>query len=123
MTAVAIRQMADRVGALMDERLCIRGTGLDDRLARGGRLLPLRVRKAARGLAAAAEGARDPRRLMQIDFEQVSADYDICVRHLTGLGPWARWMGTALTFARVSLAAGLLAAGVGYALMRWRGLV
>ena len=67
MSAVTIQQMADRVAGLMEERLRIRGVGLAEKLRKGGRLLPRRVRVAAEFLAQAAAMAQNAKLLMQID--------------------------------------------------------
>ncbi|AXQ92618.1 hypothetical protein D0Z66_01570 [Cereibacter sphaeroides] len=123
MSALAIRQMVDRVAALMEERLHVRGQGLTAKLKRGAGRLPRRVRAAARDLARAGEMARDPRLLMQMDFEKVSADYDLCVRHLVSIDARTRIMGRVLALVRVVAAAGLLAGGAAFAVARLRGLI
>lgn len=112
MSAVAIQQMADRIAALMDERLRIRGGDLSRKLRKGGRLLPRKVRQAAQDLADAAERARNPKLLIQIDMEKVSADYDTCLHHLSGLtrrgGVVNLLVGVAATVALGLLIAGLV---------------
>lgn len=123
MGAVAIRQMVERVSSLMEERLRVRGPDLAGKLRRGGRLLPRRVRAAAQDLAQAGEMAGNPKLLVQLDFEKISADYDICVRHLTALGARDRWAALALRALRTAVIAALLAGGLAFALAQWRGLV
>lgn len=82
MSGVAIQQMADRVAALMEERMGIRGTGLSAKVRKAGRSLPRKIRAAATDLAEAAERAQNPKLLVQVDQAKVAADYDLCVRHL-----------------------------------------
>lgn len=82
MSAVTIQQMADRVAALMEERLGARGDGLTDKLRRAGRRLPRKVRAAADFLAEAAHMSQNPRMLLQVDHDKVAEAYDLCVRHL-----------------------------------------
>ncbi|MFD1809536.1 hypothetical protein ACFSHQ_19910 [Gemmobacter lanyuensis] len=60
MGAVTIQQMADRVAALLEDRLRIRGATLTDKARRARRQLPRRVRQAVDRLAAASEMARNP---------------------------------------------------------------
>ena len=51
MAGASIQQMADRVAQLMEERLRLRGTGLEEKLRRGGRLLPRRRSRSSRSCA------------------------------------------------------------------------
>jgi hypothetical protein len=97
MGAITIQQMADRIAALLDERLGARGPDLGARVAKAGRALPRRVRQAAMRLAQAAVNAQNPRLLLQIDEAQVAADYDTALRHLSGVrgGGRLRAMATA----------------------------
>jgi hypothetical protein len=107
MSAITIQQMADRVAGLMEDRLRIRGAGLSDKLARGGRSLPRRVRKAAEVLAEAAQMSQNPRLLLQINHEHVAEAYDTCLRYLAPLGAGAR---------RVAMLTGIVAQ-VGFGLV------
>lgn len=123
MGVVTITQMADRVSALMQDRLGARGRTLQDKLRSAGRKLPRRVRDAAEGLAAAAEKAQNPKLLAQLDEELVAEAYDVCMRYLGGIGRAERRK-AALSGIAASVAFSLLvvAAGVvGY--LVWRGYV
>lgn len=115
--------MADRVAALMETRLKARGTGLGAKMQSRGRQLPRGVRRAAQALAGAAEQAENPRLMMQLDLEKVAADYDICVRHLGGLGARDRRISAMLDFgARLALIA-LVVTALVLALLYWRGFI
>lgn len=123
MSAVSIQQMADRVADLLQSRLRLRGNGLSEKLQRGGRVLPRGVRKAAQALAVAAKQAENPRLMMQLDLEKVAADYDLCVRHLNGLGARDRRIGMMLDFgARLALIV-LMVGGLLLAVLYWRGFL
>ncbi len=111
MSAVTIQQMADRIAALMEQRLRIRGGDLARKLRKGGRLLPRKVRQAAQELADAAERARNPKLLVQIDMEQVSANYDICLHHLSSVTARGG-LGNLLIGVAATVALGLLLAGL-----------
>lgn len=123
MNAVAIHQMADRVAQLLEERLAIGGRDLGTKLARGGRLLPKRVREGAERLADASEKARNPKLLGQIDMSEVAEAYDVCVRHLTTIDPAGRRRET------VSGMIGFVGYGILFlvigiiALLAWRGFL
>ena len=121
MGAVAIQQMADRVAELLEERLSIRGRDLATKLRRGGRALPRQVRAGAELLADAAEKAKHPKLLGQIDMGAVADAYDACVRHLTGIDPKDRrrdMLAGMVSF--VGFGVMFLAIGLGILLV-WRG--
>ncbi len=123
MSAVTIQQMVERVSRLMEERLAVRGATLTDKLRKGGRLLPRKVRAAAMRLGVAGAHVQNPRLLLQIDEAVVSRDYDICVRHLTAVNAGAgmrRMLGSMVA----QVAFGLLMLGVAViAVLKWRGFV
>ena len=123
MSAVTIIQMADRVSALMEERLSVRGRTLAEQVRKAGRRLPRKVREAAGYLAEAGEMAQNPKLLVRVDEGDVAAAYDICLRHLGGVNRGGRRK-SALLGAAASAAFGIfvvmvLAIGVIY----WRGLI
>lgn len=123
MGAATIQQMADRIAALLEERLRVRGTGLGAKVQRAGRILPRNIRLAGRRLAQAAAMAQNPKLLPQVDEGKVAADYDLCLRHLSGLSLWDRRKAAATATASsiifILLAVALLTAGF----LRWRGLI
>jgi hypothetical protein len=123
MGAVTIQQMADRVAALMEQRLAIKGSGLTEKLKRGGRMLPHRVREAAARLAESAHLSQHPRLLLQVDEARVAEDYDICVRHLGALNVWDRRKGLLLSLAGSVVVSVIVVAAVALAFASWRGLI
>lgn len=123
MSAVTIQQMADRVAGLMEERLRIRGVGLTQKLARGGRLLPRKVRVAATALAKAADMAQNAKMLMQIDDAVVAGDYDICLRHLGGIDAKDRRKGTIVGVVASIAASVLVVVLLMGAVLYWRGFI
>lgn len=123
MMGAAIQAMTDRVAQLMEEKLAIRGKGLEAKLKRGGRLLPRQVRLAAQSLAVAATMSDNPRLAMQVNDGQVAADYDACLRHLTALPVAAGWGGHALASLRAVAFAILTVALLLIGYLVWRGYV
>lgn len=111
MSAVTIQQMAERVAALMEDRLQARGDGLARKLKKAGRLLPRKVHQAANRLATAWVQSHNPKLLLQIDEAAVAADYDLCVRHLSAINPLlGRWRGVMRVISSVLV--GLLVLGL-----------
>lgn len=123
MGAVTIQQMADRVAGLMQEKLGARGPGLAEALKRGGRRVPRKVREAATRLAEAAHMSQNPRLLLQVDEAQVAQDYDLCVRHLSGIDVGDRMKGALLGVAGSVFVSLLVVAALAYAFAAWRGLI
>lgn len=123
MSKITIEQMADRVSALIEERLKITGNSLETRLKRAGHRLPRRVLDAGEVLVSATEMAQIPKLLMQIDHEAVAEAYDLCIKHLKSVDLAARRRGLLLDIgariAFVLLMVILLTVGVLY----WRGFV
>ncbi|MDB5659116.1 MAG: hypothetical protein JWS10_1731 [Cypionkella sp.] len=123
MTGVPIQQMADRVAGLMEQRLRVRGAGLGEKLHKGGRLLPRRVRAAAEVLQTGAVMAQNPKLWARVDQQSVAQAYDTCVRHLNGVDGGDRRkgavVGIAASVAFSVLAVAVLLLGVLY----WRGFV
>lgn len=123
MSAVTITQMADRVSALIEERLGVRGRSLADKERRAGRRLPRRVREAVSVLAEAAEMAQVPKLQVRVDESRVAEAYDICLRHLGGLNRGERRK-TVLVGMAASAAFGVLVVALlVIAVVYWRGLV
>ena len=123
MSAVTIIQMADRVSALMEERLSVRGRTLAEKVRKAGRRLPRKVREAASYLAKAAEMAQNPKLLVRVDESDVAAAYDICLRHLAPLGAGARRRGLLMSVAAQVVFGLIVVAGAAVLVMRWRGLL
>lgn len=123
MGAGTIQQMADRVAALMDEKLHVRGRTLGDRLRKGAGKLPRAVRAEARFLESAAAQAQHPRLLVQIDDARVARAYDACLRYLNGVDRKARRRAMLAGMAS-SIAFSLFVVAVLFlAVLFWRGLV
>lgn len=123
MSAMAIQQMADRVAQLLEERLGLGGRDLPAKLGRGRRLLPRKVREDAEVLAAAAERARNPKLLGQIDMGAVADAYDTCLRHLTKIDPATRRR-DAIAGMLGFIGYGLMFLTLGIiALLAWRGFL
>ena len=123
MGAITVQQMADRVAALMEERLRVRGTGLRDKLRRSGRRLPRKVRKEAEYLAEVAVLAQNPKVQMLLDDERIAAAYDTCVRYLQAIGRRGRVSGFLIDVIGSAVFQILVVAALALAVANWRGLL
>ena len=123
MSKVSIQQMADRVSALLEQRLKVTGPTLEVRIKRTGSKLPRKIRDAAEALVQATQMADNPKLLMQIDYEAVAVAYDLCVRHLNSVNQAERRRGMLLD-AAARIAFALLAVSVlVVVVLYWRGFV
>jgi hypothetical protein len=123
MTGVPIQQMADRVAALMEQRLRVRGQGLREKLRKGGRLLPRRVRAAAEVLQTGASMAQNPKLWAQVDQQAVAQAYDTCVRHLNGVDGGDRRVAALMGIAASVAFSVLVVAALLFTVLRWRGFI
>ena len=121
MSAVTIQQMAERITTLMEQRLRLKGKDLREKLRKGGRLLPRRVRAAAEQLADAAEQSQNPKLLLQIDEAAVAAAYDICSKHLSKLDAGFLRTTFMLRTASSIVISLLVVIGLAIAVLFWRG--
>jgi hypothetical protein len=123
MSAVTIQQMADRVAALLEQKLHVRGRTLGDKIRKAGGRLPRAIRAEARFLDVAAAQAQNPKLLMQIDDGRVAQAYDACVRFLGAVDRAERRRAMLLGMAS-SIAFSIFAVGVlVLAVLYWRGLI
>ncbi len=123
MSAITIQQMADRVAGLMEERLGVRGKGLEEKLRKGGRLLPRAVRAKATVLSTLATQAQNPKLLTQINIEDVARAYDTCVKHLGAINAGGRRTGMLLGMASSIAFSLLVVAVLVIGVLMWRGYV
>jgi hypothetical protein len=123
MSAITIQQMADRIAALMEQKLGARGAGLEAKVKARGRALPRKVRQAAEHLAKSAGLAQNPKLLLQMDREAVAESYDICLRYLGPLKARSRLMDHAVAVAASIAMSLLVVAAIVIATLRWRGLI
>jgi len=123
MSAVTIQQMADRVAALIEQRLKVGGKGLAAKVRKAGRRLPRNVRIAAEALVQANDMAKSARLMHQIDEELVAEAYDICVRHLGRVDLADRRKGVAVGIAASVAFSLLVVAGLVGVVVWWRGLI
>ena len=115
--------MADQLAGLMADKLRLRGATLADKLRRGKRVLPRKVREAAALVDRAAGLEGHPKLAVQIDGAAVQAAHDLCLRHLKGVNPWARRKDLLISTGLAVTGALAVAALVTGSLLGWRGFL
>jgi hypothetical protein len=123
MGAVSIQQMAERVSALLTERMHIKGRDLPEKVHRAGRRLPRKVRTAAKELAAAMEQSYNPKLLLQINEEAVAKNYDICQKYLSDMNKGQKLRGALLGLSSSILFSLLAVAALLIGVLIWRGFL
>ncbi|MDD8021622.1 MAG: hypothetical protein PHX82_00735 [Paracoccaceae bacterium] len=123
MNPTTVHQMTERVSQLLVQRLGAKGHTLQARLQSRTRALPRRVRRAVELLVRAEALAASPKMIRQVDMEEISKAYDLCLRYLQPLGSGARLRGQALSIAASVLFALLVTAAAVLGVMTWRGLL
>ena len=121
MSAVTIQQMAERITTLMEQRLRLKGKDLHEKLRKGGRKLPRRVRAAAEQLADAAQRSQNPKLLLQIDEAAVVAAYDVCSKHLSKIDAGYLRTSSILRTASSMVISLLVVVALAIAVLYWRG--
>ncbi|RLJ60462.1 hypothetical protein BCF46_0663 [Litoreibacter meonggei] len=123
MEKVVVDQLVARISALLHEKLGMRGASLEARVRRAGRALPRRVRRAAKELVNAESMAQEPKMLLRLDPQQVSAAYDTCLMYLENIDERALKTKALFGFAASVIVQVILIAAVALAVLRWRGYI
>ncbi|GGL67219.1 hypothetical protein [Wenxinia marina] len=123
MDAGKITGWAEDLRALIEERLRLRAPDLTRALARAGRRLPRKVRRAAAQVDEAARLTQHPKLSRQIDLAGVEAAHGLAAAHLRAIDPKAERRRRILDWLAL-IALNLLLIGIALvAWLRWRGLV
>jgi len=115
--------MSDRIAALLEDRLAVPGRGLEEKLRRGGRRLPRKVRAAAQVLVEADGLAGHPKLAATLDQGRLAAAYQTCHAHLARIGGRERAKTAALGVTGTIVVRLLIVAGLGLSVAMWRGLI
>lgn len=87
MAGEQVIQAAARIGALLQERMGVKGRDLQRQLRVAGRRLPRRVRTDALSVARAAEVARNPKLARMVDEASVARAARNVIAHLETIDP------------------------------------
>jgi hypothetical protein len=87
MSAASIRQMAERVAALVEDRLRLPRKGVDTAhyLIKAERHVPKDVAAQLRVLAEAMSLTGDANAVRRVDYERLSVAYETCLAHFQAL--------------------------------------
>jgi hypothetical protein len=116
-------QMADRLAEVLASKLRLKGSNLTEKLRRGQRLLPRKVREAAALIDQAAALEGHPKLAAQIDEGKVQAAYDLCMKHLKAVNPWEKRKDLLISTGLAVVGALIVTALVTGSLLGWRGFL
>ncbi len=114
---------ADRLAALIEERLGVRGNGLEAKLNRAGRRLPRWVRREAGRLVEARRMAAHPKLMRRTDPDALDRAFGRCESWLRGIDPAERRKDRILGPLAVNAFNLLVVAGLFIAYLVWAGHV
>jgi len=118
-----VTMRSDRLAALIEERLGVRGRGLEAKLRRAGRRLPRWLRREASQLVEAERLMSHPKLMMQADPTALDRAFQHCETWLKTVDPAERRKSRILGFLGVNAANLLIVAGLFIAYLVWAGYV
>lgn len=113
----------DKIAALMEERLGIRGDGFEAKVARAGRLLPRKLRREAAVLVEARRMAAHPRLRCRVDDRRLRKAARVFERYLVRIDPAERRVTRLVNWLAGNALNILIVAALTVAVLAWRGLV
>lgn len=117
----SIAEQSDRLALLIEERLGIRGDGLETKLRKAGRLLPRWLRQEASRLVAAQRLVKHPKLMRQADSMTLEKACKRCEKWLKSIDPAARRRARLLNFLALNAANLLLVTAMFVAYLVWSG--
>jgi len=117
----SVEDRANLLAKLIEERLGIRGRGLEVKLRRAGRALPRYVRREAGKIADAVKLSANPKLMRQVDPMGIEAAFGKCERWLKSVDPKERRKDRILGFLAVNAFNLLAISGAFIAWAVWTG--
>ena len=118
-----LQARADRLAQLMEERLDIRGQGLEAKLARAGRKLPRFVRVEIEHIVLAQRMAESPKLAAQIDWDRLEKGADLVERHLRAIDAFDRRKTLAINWLAGNALNLVIVLALLLAVLVWRGFL
>jgi hypothetical protein len=118
-----LQARADHLAQMIEERLDVRGQGLEAKLRRAGRLLPRHVRSDAALVLRAMEQAGHPKLARQIDEKTLKRACRRVEAYLGNIDPWARRWSIVLGWLAGNAFSLLVIAGLLITVLAWRGFL
>ncbi len=111
----------NRLAKLLEDRLDLRGDGLQAKLARAERRLPRHIRAELDAIVEAETLSAHPRLSRQIDHARLARRFDAVEHYLRNVSPWERRGRLLQDWLAGQAVNALLLAALVYGLLRWRG--
>jgi hypothetical protein len=114
---------ADQLCGLLEEKLGIRGKGLEHKVKNAGRLLPRHVQRKAGVVAEALMMQGSPKMARLVNEAQVNTAFRDCETYLTSVNAWDRKMGKVVGVAASIAFSMIVVAALIVTVLVWRGLI
>lgn len=114
---------ADKVAQLLEQKLGIRGAGLEAKVTRAGRRLPRHLREEAEYMMLALRMQANPRLARQIDWPRLERGAQELERYLKGIDAWDRRRGLLVSWLAGNALNLLIVAALVAAVLAWRGFM
>ncbi len=118
-----LQARADHLAQLIEDKLDVRGQGLEAKLHRAGRLLPKYIRGEADYLVEALKLQASPKLARQVDLARLRRGVADVERYLRDIDPWVRRRAVALSWLAANAFNLLVVAVLLLAVLLWRGFL
>lgn len=118
-----LNDSTDKVAQLLEQKLGIRGSGLEAKVTRAGRRLPRHLRAEAEYLMLALRMQATPRLAKQIDWPRLERGVAELERYLKGIDAWDRRRGVIVAWLAGNALNLIIVAALVAAVLAWRGFM
>jgi len=118
-----LQARADRLARLIEEKLDVRGTGLEAKVHRAGRLLPRYVREDAGYIVRALQMSQTPKLARQVDERRLRRAFKSCERYLRAINEWERRWAITVSWLATNAFSFLAVVALIIGVLVWRGFV
>ncbi|MFV2002419.1 MAG: hypothetical protein ACC619_05510 [Paracoccaceae bacterium] len=116
-------EQSDHIATLLEQRLNIRGNGLDAKLRKSGRLLPRHIHRDGQQIVESTNLQGNPRLARRIDADQVLKSYRACEKYLMNIDVSDRRQGRIIGLLATNALNFVIIFALLTAVLVWRGFL
>ena len=114
---------ADQLCELLEEKLGVRGKGLERKVKKAGRLLPGHIRRKSMVIVKALGMQGSPKMARLVDDAKVKTAFRDCETYLGSVNAWDRKIGKLIGVAASITLSMVIVAALFVTVLVWRGLI